>query len=107
MSKALLRRTTVVGTVCGVAAVAATGAAFSMPGSHAGPKIDTSATLRIGTLASTSTLDPITQSGTSSVMLNLWDRLTTVDSKGNVRPMIALSWTASKDAKSITFTLRK
>jgi peptide/nickel transport system substrate-binding protein len=86
-------------------AVAGAGAAASK-GAHPAA-IDPNASIRIGTPASMPTLDPAKFSGANNVGYSVWDRLTTLDSKGNVRPMLATSWSFAKDAKSITFNLRK
>jgi peptide/nickel transport system substrate-binding protein len=107
------RRLAAAAAIAGLTIVAgATGASFSGGAVLTGSApdritIDRSATIRLGSLSSTPSLDPITQSGTTTLLYNIWDRLTTFDSKGNLQPMLATSWKMAKDAKSITFTLRK
>jgi peptide/nickel transport system substrate-binding protein len=68
--------------------------------------IDPNATIRVGGLTAQASLDPVTLSRGTNVNFNVWDRLTTVDAHGNIIPMIAKSWAAAKDGKSITFKLR-
>jgi peptide/nickel transport system substrate-binding protein len=89
-----------------ITAVAA-GGAVGRPTKSSPPKIDRNATLTWASVATTLTLDPQALTSAPQLMPQLWDRLTTFDGHGNLKPMIALSWKAAKDAKSITFKLRK
>ncbi len=54
------------------------------------------------------TIDPAKISDYTDYMaaVNLYDGLITVDSKGNLLPELAESWTVSPDAKEVTFKLR-
>jgi peptide/nickel transport system substrate-binding protein len=54
------------------------------------------------------TIDPAKISDYTDYMaaVNLYDGLITVDSKGNLIPELAESWTVSPDAKEVTFKLR-
>ncbi|MBB3459015.1 peptide/nickel transport system substrate-binding protein [Rhizobium sp. BK313] len=54
------------------------------------------------------TIDPAKISDYTDYMaaVNLYDGLITVDSKGNLLPELAESWTISPDAKEVTFKLR-
>jgi peptide/nickel transport system substrate-binding protein len=102
-----MRRVIVVLAAGAVVATVTAGAAIGRPSKSSGPKIDTNATLTFATLATTPTLDPQVITNSPQLTHNLYDRLTTLDGHANVKPMIALSWQTSKDAKSITFKLRK
>lgn len=54
------------------------------------------------------TIDPAKISDYTDYMaaVNLYDGLVSVDSKGNLVPELAESWTVSDDAREVTFTLR-
>jgi peptide/nickel transport system substrate-binding protein len=90
-----------------VIATVTAGAAVGGSGASSPPKIDRNATLTFATLAVTPTLDPHVLTNAPQLTNNLYDRLTTFDGKGNLKPMIATSWKVAKDAKSITFQLRR
>jgi peptide/nickel transport system substrate-binding protein len=86
--------------------LAVTAAAGAAKTSAPPPKIDLNATIKIGYLSTTLTLDPAKFSPSPTVQMAAWDRLTTLDDNGNLRPMLATSWVTSKDGKSITLKLR-
>jgi len=52
--------------------------------------------------------DPALQGdeATASVLANVDESLTAIDSSGNVQPALAASWASSPDGQTITFTLR-
>src|SRR5262249_55289772 len=90
-----------------MALFAAAAAAAGVAATSATPQPDLGAAIRIGTPGSSPSLDLAKQGTATSVHPAVWDRLTQLDDRGRVVPMIATSWTTAKDAKSITFKLRK
>jgi peptide/nickel transport system substrate-binding protein len=87
------------------AALAATVGVAIAAAATAPPKIDPNAEIRIGVPSPTTSLDPASPN-IPTILFHVWDRLTTFDEKGNIVPMLATSWTSSKDGKSLTFKLR-
>jgi peptide/nickel transport system substrate-binding protein len=83
------------------------GAGASRLAQHATPpKIDLNATIKIGSPSQFPTLDPHKWAAATHIHSDVWDRLTQLDAKGRVIPMVATSWATSKDGSSITFKLR-
>jgi peptide/nickel transport system substrate-binding protein len=74
-------------------------------GAAAGPR----GTLRVALESDPPNMDPhrSTAAVDRQVFQNLYDKLVDTDEKLNVVPMLAASWTISKDGKAYTFTLRR
>lgn len=90
----------VTATACG------SGSGSSGGGTAGGPP-DKAAVLKIGSLTAIPSLDPTQYASINYVSLYVFDRVLQLDSLGNVKPMLASSWSTATDGKSITLKLRK
>jgi peptide/nickel transport system substrate-binding protein len=99
-------RWVVLAALLGVASLLA--GATSAAGSRGAklPPIDTSATIVYNFPSTNPTGDPHKVT-VGLAILDGWERLFRVDWKGNIQPMLATSYSFSKDAKSLTLKLRR
>lgn len=93
-------------TACGAGGADSTD---STDGSAAAGKADASATVRFSYGVGTSSLDPHLASSSYDVaVLDLvYDRLVSVNAKGELEPSLAESWDYAPDGKSLTLKLRQ
>jgi peptide/nickel transport system substrate-binding protein len=83
-------------------------AAFLLAGAAFGGPALADTVVTMNTVQIFGTIDPAKISDYTDYMaaVNLYDGLVSVDSKGNLIPQLAESWTVSPDAKEVTFKLR-
>src|SRR5438105_1913981 len=89
--------------------LAAACAAVMAQQAKAPARVNTEAVIRLASASSPLTTDPHKQTvGGASVFTNIvFDRLTRIDEKAGVLPMLATSWTASADGSALDFKLRR
>lgn len=66
--------------------------------------------LVIGATAQPQSMDPTTQAGAAipqALLYNLYETLVKVDGEGNIKPLLAKSWSVSPDRLSYTFQLQE
>ncbi len=73
------------------------------------PTTEQARNLVIGATAQPQSMDPTTQSGAAiqqALLYNVYETLVKIDGEGELRPLLATSWTTSPDRRTYTFTLQ-
>jgi peptide/nickel transport system substrate-binding protein len=103
------RSSRIIASIGAFVAVAAVIAGSATGGSTATPQVDRNGSLIIAGSVSATSLDPIRTASVGNYpwILPIYDRLTQIDAKKKLLPMLATDWKFSRNSLSLTMNLRR